>query len=256
MGFWTLVFCSLRFHARAHFGVLLGAIVGSAALAGALIVGDSVRGTLREFALRRLGNTELALVGGDRFFRDALADELAKSMAVAPLLQLSGTMTSEDGSSRVNRVQINGVDERIHRIEPAALSARSDSGVSLNTALAGRLGVKVGETVLLRVQKPSALSREAPISPQQDYSLALRLKVDAIARDDQFGRFDLKASQLPPFNAFVPLRLLQERLELTNRANMLLVAGKASAAQAQDALRASWRPEDAELELRSVAAGS
>ena len=39
----TLIARSLRFHWRGHLGVLLGAAVGSAALIGALVVGDSVR---------------------------------------------------------------------------------------------------------------------------------------------------------------------------------------------------------------------
>src|SRR5262245_34822800 len=101
MTIWTLVVRSLRFHARSHLGVLLGAIVGSAALVGALVVGDSVRGSLKDMALARLGNVELALIGGDRFFRDALADTLAAdSLASAPVLIVSGTAASDDGSAR------------------------------------------------------------------------------------------------------------------------------------------------------------
>jgi putative ABC transport system permease protein len=37
------------------------------------------------------------------------------------------------------------------------------------------------------------------------------------------GRFSLRASQIPPFNAFVPLDWLQEALEMPGRANLLLV---------------------------------
>src|SRR2546428_8274840 len=72
----TLIFRNLRFHARAHLGALLGAAIGSAVLIGALVVGDSVRGSLRDIALRRLGKMECALVGGDRLFRAALAQDL------------------------------------------------------------------------------------------------------------------------------------------------------------------------------------
>ena len=64
----TLVWNSLRYRARAHLGVVLGATIGSAALIGALIVGDSVRETLRERALERLGGAELVLDTRDRFF--------------------------------------------------------------------------------------------------------------------------------------------------------------------------------------------
>ena len=74
---WTLILRSLRFHARSHLGVLLGAAVGSAVLIGALVVGDSVRGSLREVALARLGRVDFALASGDRLFRARLADDLA-----------------------------------------------------------------------------------------------------------------------------------------------------------------------------------
>src|SRR3954469_24948687 len=99
MTFFTLVLRSLRFHARSHVGVVLGAIVGSAALVGALVVGDSVRGSLHEMALARLGNVDVALSGGDRFFRDGL-NVAADSSRCAPLLQVSGTAASPDGSAR------------------------------------------------------------------------------------------------------------------------------------------------------------
>src|SRR5688572_3118171 len=66
MNFRTLILRSLRFHWRGHLGVLLGAAVGSAALIGALVVGDSVRLSLRELALQRLGWIDAAMELGDR----------------------------------------------------------------------------------------------------------------------------------------------------------------------------------------------
>src|SRR2546430_17527632 len=67
----TLIRRSLRFHARSHFGVVLGAAIGSAALIGALVVGDSVRGSLRERALERIGSAQYLLEGNDRTFSDS-----------------------------------------------------------------------------------------------------------------------------------------------------------------------------------------
>ena len=61
MTFWTLIRRGLTFHARAHLGVVLGAAVGSAALIGALVVGDSVRESLKDMALARLGRVETAM---------------------------------------------------------------------------------------------------------------------------------------------------------------------------------------------------
>src|SRR5437588_13111970 len=78
---WTLIRRSLRFHRRAHLGVVLGAAVGSAALIGALIVGDSVKETLRDRALARLQNIAYALQTGDRFFVKDLRERLGDKRA-------------------------------------------------------------------------------------------------------------------------------------------------------------------------------
>ena len=72
----TLITRSLRFHWRAHLGVVLGAAVGSAALIGALIVGDSVRESLRERALQRLGWADTMMAPQDRFFSQTLTATL------------------------------------------------------------------------------------------------------------------------------------------------------------------------------------
>ena len=137
----TLITRSLRFHWRAHLGVVLGAAVGSAALIGALIVGDSVRESLRERALERLGDASLALHSGDRFFDDSLMSDYSASNlnpfgeehrlrsiehtkdgkpAVVgssshsvfdggTFLNLMGLASRQDGAARANQVQVYGI---------------------------------------------------------------------------------------------------------------------------------------------------
>jgi hypothetical protein len=53
-----LLASSLRLHGRIHLAVALGVAAATAVLTGALLVGDSVRGSLRHLALDRLGNIE------------------------------------------------------------------------------------------------------------------------------------------------------------------------------------------------------
>ena len=78
MKFRTLIRRSLRFHWRSHLGVVLGAAIGSAALIGALVVGDSVKHTLRYQAVRRLPGVSIALDSGDRFFSADLLQRMVK----------------------------------------------------------------------------------------------------------------------------------------------------------------------------------
>ena len=215
----TLILRSLRFHARSHLGVLLGATLGSAILIGALLVGDSVRGSLRDLALARLGKIEAAMATGDRLFRA----ELATNLKAAPVLALPGKANSADGARRANRVHVLGVDENFWKLAEQArpfTNVPPDS-VVLNEALAEQLAAKPGDEVLLRVNKVSALSQDVALTTRDGQSAALRLKVHAIASRAQLGRFSLQANQVAPFNAFVPLGLLQDKTAAAGRANVV-----------------------------------
>src|SRR4051812_29872672 len=115
----TFILRSLRFHARSHVGTMLGVAVATAVLVGALAVGDSMRESLRELNLQRIGQANFAVVGKDRLFRAALASDITDhTMTVtphvmyyaAPLLLLPGTAANPDASARANHVQILGVD--------------------------------------------------------------------------------------------------------------------------------------------------
>lgn len=269
----TLALRSLRYHWRAHLGVLLGAMVAAAILIGALAVGDSVRYSLRQMALSRLGQTHLALPGKSRFFRAQLGQELSGELnaPTAAIILLPGTVAAPGGEARANGVQVVGVTQEFWKLAPPAdgvrnettptpntqhLTPNTESGVLLNERLAQTLKVKIGEEVILRVDKPSLLSRDAPLSTVEDASVTLRLPVTGIVTDAEFGRFSLEANQIPPLNAFVPLERLQRAVGMEGRANTLLVGGRRgkplASSEATQALWKHWQLTDANLELREL----
>src|SRR5271170_7794726 len=105
----TLVLSGARYYWRTHLGVLIGAALGALVLTGALLVGDSVKATLRRKALERVGQVNVAMTSGDRFFRDALAKSAGPD--AAPVLMLRGSVARADGAARVNTIQLLGVDD-------------------------------------------------------------------------------------------------------------------------------------------------
>ena len=133
----TLILKNLRHHARAHLGTLLGAVVASAVLIGALVVGDSVRFSLRQQALNRLGDIHLAVVQHDRYFRAALADEiqLGENVQIAPILRLQASAFfkgDHNTTGRAPNVSLLGVDNRFWKIakqggEPPTLKKSGES---------------------------------------------------------------------------------------------------------------------------------
>ena len=260
MTVWTLVKRSLRFYWRTHLGVALGAAVSTAILVGALVVGDSVRHSLKTLALSRLGKVQLALTPQNRYFRAKLADDLEKALdaTTTPVLILRGIVANSDGTARANRVQTLGVDERFWKLGANGLmfDGGSDDEVILNERLAAQLDVREGEEILLRLEKPSLLPRDAPLSTYEDSSVAMRLNVKGIISDSNFGRFSLQANQIAPFNAFVPFAWLQKKVGLPGRANMLLVRNSPKSAltpeTANATLQEHWELADADLELREL----
>src|SRR4051812_40114834 len=70
MKFRALFLRNLRFHWRGHLAVLLGVALGSAVLTGALLVGDSLRGSLQDRADRQRCGVEYALLSPKFFNAD------------------------------------------------------------------------------------------------------------------------------------------------------------------------------------------
>ncbi|TAN36005.1 MAG: ABC transporter permease [Verrucomicrobia bacterium] len=251
-----LIVRSLRFYWRTHLGVLLGTAVACAILTGALVVGDSMRATLRHMVLARLGKTEWALTSSEHYFRAKLADDLAGDLkaTVAPVMLLRGSVALPDGRARANNAQVVGVEDRFWKLgadKNLLAGSRADEAV-INGSLAAQLGIRVGDSLVVRVEEPSLISRDAPLSGRSDAAVAVRVKVRAIAEESDFGRFGLQANQVPPLSVFIPLSTLQTQLKRAGQANVLLTDAKQGVAAA---LRRNWTLTDVGLELHSLADG-
>jgi ABC-type antimicrobial peptide transport system permease subunit len=249
----TLIFRSLLLHWRTHLGVAAGTAVATAVLAGALLVGDSVDGTLRDAAAARIGRAGLAMATGARYFRAALADDVSRELRLtaAPMLATVGWAQGNTGASAID-VQVLGVDERFWSLsladgEPGPL--RHGEAI-LNERLAGRLGVTAGQAVRLSLPHVGELPLSAPLSGGS--VLSPRLTVAGVADDAHFGKFGLSADAAGPLTAMVPLEWLQQRLELPGRANVILVRAGATPAAADAAVAAHLQLADAQLRLRTV----
>src|ERR1700675_1566819 len=148
----TLLARNLTWFWRTNLAVLLGVATATAVLAGALLVGDSVRASLRDLVLSRLGNTE-SVVSSQGFFRERLAQEIGPA---CPIIVVDGVVAHERSGRRGTRVQVYGVDERFWKFQGENGEAPRGWQILLSAALANELGSNAGDTILLRVAKPSA----------------------------------------------------------------------------------------------------
>jgi putative ABC transport system permease protein len=224
---------SLAYFWRTNVAVVLGVGVAVAVLSGAMLVGESVRGSLRDLVVGRLGATDLA-VSSPLFFRQALAADIAANpqfatsfRQAAPLIAVPGVVTAQESGRRAGRVLVYGVDDRFwlfHGIEPVRLGDRE---AAISPALASELEMAPGAAILVRVERPSDLPLESLYSRKETLGRTLRLTIASVTPVAQLGEFSLDAQQGAVRAVFVPLTRLSEELELKDRVNTVLVSKRA-----------------------------
>jgi putative ABC transport system permease protein len=220
---------SLLFYSRVNIALILAAAVTTATLTGALLVGDSVKATLKYAFEARLGRVKYAVAPGDRFFTEGLSARLKKQgIETAPVLRLSGMVTRGDGAVRVNNINVLGVDERFFNMSKSQKTPVHliDGEALINTALTGRLISRAGmdNEVVLRFDNPSMISRNIILAPLKESTVSVRLPVTGTMDDMHFGRFSLESNQAEPLNLYVPITWLQKQIRLEGAANLLLIA--------------------------------
>jgi len=243
----TLVTNSVRYHWRTNLAVALGVAAAVAVLAGALVVGDSVRGSLRDLALGRLGRTDL-VVSSLGFFRESAADDLRKSLqasGTAPLIVADGFVTLESSGRRAANVLVYGVDERFWIFH----GVTTRDGVFVSPALAAEVGAKDGEVLLTRLQRPSEIPVESLFGRKEEVGRTVRLTIAGVLPRDQLGEFALKPQQTEVRAVFAPLRRIQRDLGVTGQVNTVLVAG---GNRSDAALRSALQLEDLGVKLTTI----
>lgn len=211
---------------RANLGVLLGIALASTVITGALLVGDSMRYTLQRTAELRLGQVTHAIVGADRFFTHELA--LTHAPQASGVILIHGVASTPDGPYQANDVSVIGADHNAMSMidssdtQQARPSPKAGEAF-INKPLAEQLHVSVGDTIILRLPKPSALPIDAALVNASKPLLALRVSIARIIDEQHGGRFSLRAEQRSPMNLFVDLNWLASEIGQPGRINTALM---------------------------------
>jgi putative ABC transport system permease protein len=233
MSFLTLLQRNLTWFWRTNVAVVCGVAVAVSVLAGALLVGDSVRASLRHLALERLGATEFVVASGT-FFRAALAGDVAAAASngtrAAPLIALEGLVAHGGGEGRrAGSVSVYGVDDRFWQFHGVPdVEGPVTRGAFLSPALAEELGAAEGDSILVRVQRPSAIPSGVLQGRRDDTSRAVRVTVERVLGPARLGEFSVVPTQGPVRAIFVPMERLQRDLEQPGSANTVLVSTTAA----------------------------
>jgi ABC-type lipoprotein release transport system permease subunit len=254
---------SLRYYAATNAMVVLGVAVAVAVLAGALLVGASVRESLKQIALGRLGETDF-VVSSPTFFRTELANDIAGNWGpgtgnrVAPVIVAAGAVSSDDSKRSAGRVMVYGIDDRFsnfHSRHPfQSLTGRN---AAISEALASELGAKAGDSITLRIAKPTDIPLSSLQGRREVTGQRIRLTVERVLTHEMLGDFSLSPSQGAVLSLYVAMDRLQRDLAVGDRVNTLLLkAPEESGDPIYEVIAPSAQLEDYGLRLRRAPDGN
>ena len=224
MSLFRLILLSVRHFWKMNVAVACGAAVGAAVLTGALLVGDSMQGSLRDLVLDGLGRIDEVLAA-DHFFREQLAGDQSSGSAAAPVIFYSASVETVHPAppARVDQINLIGCDERFWHLGSGGPNAplHRDELV-LNEPLARLLAVKQGDAVMLGLPRTGGIPAESAFGRKRVSVDTMRLKVAGVIPADGLGRFGLRPNQRAPRNAYISLDALQAQLKEPGRVNAIL----------------------------------
>jgi ABC-type lipoprotein release transport system permease subunit len=238
----ALLLRTLRHFRLANLAVAAGMVVATAVLTGAMMVGDSVRGSLGDLAAQRLGPVDHALVA-PRFFSDTLAQRLVKSSAFSGAFDgAHAGILVRGGAGNVNAAT-GEPDQRTAGVQIAALegdwSNVAPDACVINGELAASLpAVRRGSDVQLWVPLTQDGPRDAALSRRGrgDVTNSMQAKCARIASEPGFlSMFNLAGGQRLGRNAWANLGDLQDTVGQSGRANVILVHAKPGHGTEKDA---------------------
>ncbi|SMP51854.1 ABC-type antimicrobial peptide transport system, permease component [Neorhodopirellula lusitana] len=229
--FLSFVRSTLRHRMGVTLAIAAGVATATAVIVGALLVGDSMRGSLRALTIERLGKIESVLAPGQFFPIESvkLTAESDAANSSSLILFPGGSVenkTDEKRTRRIGGVQILGIDPTFWDFDVTGISpsvALDSDSVFLNQSAADELGVSVGDLVTLRMPVEAAVPADSPLGKREIQSEGLpRMQVAAIVSDQGLGRFSLTPSQATPKTVFVSRELVAEVLDRDGQANAML----------------------------------
>ncbi|HEV3142558.1 MAG TPA: FtsX-like permease family protein, partial [Gemmataceae bacterium] len=251
-----LLWRNLRFHWRGNLAVVLGVAVATAVLTGALLVGDSLRGSLRERAEEQRAGIDFALLS-PRFIEPISPKARGLGYVDSAIIFKGSAQAGEAGNARnLNGVTIIGMksggflpendsedeppwtvlDAVLYRLRlgpakpgPALIKVViAPWPAKLSSTVARRLGIDVGDQVVTRVALPGSVPRESLLGRRDEENASASFSwsiSETVSQNSPLARFQLAPGAQEPQNIVVPLELLQGRLEFGKKINFVVAKG-------------------------------
>ena len=216
---------SLLFYRRASVNQIIIVLLLAAVITGSLFTGYSVRTSLKTKADEKLGNTDILISSGLRFFNASLAGRLAGRLdeKVVAILESDGYVQNFSTGVTALNTKIYGVGDDFFQFHGKDSLIIAPGTVVINTRLAQYLKISEGDDIIVHFRETEPLPANAPFAPSKEKDGSRVMKVGKIVSHDQAGNFSLGISQIVPMNVFLDIREMDSDPLKPRKANRLLV---------------------------------
>lgn len=203
--FWKIIFRSLLYYRKDAVYQIIITIILSAIITGSFFTGHSVRGSLKRTSAEKLGNTDIIISSGLRYFNHSLADKISESSGnrAVSVLETEGYCSNFLTGTTALNVKIYGVNEDFFRFNSADSIVIQPEEAGLNIALARHLSITEGEEIIVRFREVDPLPSNAPFSPSKKDHGSIVLKISRIIPGESAGNFSPGVTQQIPFILFM-----------------------------------------------------
>lgn len=193
---------NLKHFARYYRLILFSVVVAVMVIVGSLVIGDSVRATLRHQVEERLGRAESVI-----FARQSLLEEEVLQhplLADARAYMLVEGFLSYEG--RMLPVMVWGAD-----VEQAMI----------NEPLQEELGGMPADDIVLRLPA-TGMVPSGSLFVTENYTTSLRVAIAGVTSAEEGGNMNLRNEQIRPLNIFIPRQTLAQAMEREGKINLIL----------------------------------
>jgi ABC-type antimicrobial peptide transport system permease subunit len=247
---------SLSFNKPGFIYLALVIVILTAVITGSLMTGGSVRKSLKNTSLEKLGNTGIVISSTNRYFDPSLTERIRDKSGVqcTGVLEINGYCQNFGTGQTSLGVKIFAIDHAFVDFQGIEGIKINKGEAVINEKLADYLGLKPGDDLVLRFKPISDIPSDAPFAPEQNASGSVVLKIGSILTSDQSGNFSLGISQITPLNVFVNRDELTDSKGKVPKTNRLLIKynSNLTVSDIKNKLQELLKPQDIGLKIRFV----
>jgi putative ABC transport system permease protein len=252
----NLIIRSLLFYRRSSVYQAVFVFLLAAIISGSLLTGYSVRESLKTSITGHLGNTDVLISSGLRYFDTSLAEKISQITGEksTPVLETNGYCQNfVTGMTSLN-TKIYGIGSGFFPFNGSDSILIPQGSVAINLNLAQNLGVNSGDEIIIHFREVNPIPANAPFAASETVSRTKVLKVSKILEPGQSGNFTLGISQITPLNVFINLSDLSSNPGTLTKVNRLLLENTSniSGVAFREILRQSLSIADIGLSLRQI----